>query len=116
MTISLQHYFTIARFTTVQHLLKILVNKPDSRSNHNLRPCVIQGNIVLSFVLSGWVLGFKQIMVYSCKLTTFLFYVPRKGGGIYAPSTTFWHLSPEVLIRGGSRFCLKIDYNFTERR
>ena len=37
------------------------VNKPDSRSNHKLRLCVIQGNIVLSFVLSGWGLGFKQI-------------------------------------------------------
>ena len=36
-------------------------NKPDSRSNHKLRLCVIQGNIVLSFVLSGWGLGFKQI-------------------------------------------------------
>ena len=36
-------------------------NKPDSRSNHKLRPCVIQGNIVLIHVLSGWRLGFKQI-------------------------------------------------------
>ena len=36
-------------------------NKPDSRSNHKLWLCVIQGNIVLSFVLSGWGLGFKQI-------------------------------------------------------
>ena len=38
-----------------------IVNKPDSRSNHKLRPCVIQGNIVLIHVLSGWRLGFKQI-------------------------------------------------------
>ena len=36
-------------------------NKPDLRSNQKLRLCVIQGNIVLSFVFPGWGLGFQQI-------------------------------------------------------
>ena len=36
-------------------------NKPDSRSNHKVRLCVIQGNIVFHFVPSGFGLGLKRI-------------------------------------------------------
>ena len=40
--------------------------------------------------------------------------IPRGGGGIYAPPTTFRQFSPDVLIRGGSNYTLNLSCVITE--
>ena len=40
--------------------------------------------------------------------------IPRGGGGIYAPPTTFRQFSPDVLIRGGSNYTQNLSFVITE--
>ena len=37
-----------------------------------------------------------------------------RGGGIYAPPTTYRQFSPDVLIRGGSKYTQNLSFVITE--
>ena len=40
--------------------------------------------------------------------------ISRRGGGIYAPPTTYRQFSPDILIRGGSNYTLNSSFVIAE--